>query len=1782
MATPNDTSTEFSHWAGTGLLQTAFPTTYASMTGDLNVTVYFQPKRYSVSVEVDGTGEVSISGQQDGYNHFGDVIDLNASAPLGFVFSHWIGYGPDTNDSLTTLTVSQNHNLTAVFVPETFDLNVSVSSSNHGNAYALEDGPFQYAGRYSLLAEANPGYSFTHWSSPTDSTFMLDDANLSITGLTLYESGEFTANFEEIYNELIVNMSIGGHSVSPASGSYSAANLISVDATPLTGYEFYRWNDPSGVLANPFLAQTDANISKELGMVMIEAIFRKKNYLVSIVEGTGGNIVFDQPNGPWEYLGNYGLRATAQPGYVFSAWTGNVSSRNSLVNGTSDSNNSIIVTSDISLTATFEEMDYTISVLSTEGGEVSGSGTYTISAPPTLQALPFAGWEFSHWEANETHLTQLTSDTSPDSLINLAGAPSAMEFTAQFKKITHTLELHAIGEGTINGSRDLSMELPNGTEISLVATPADGWRFERWYDIETATPISPILTVTANENLSFSALFTPKTYNLNLVAGPGGSVSADGVYSFGSDVSINAKPNNGYQFVRWDGGDVSISNSNDKNATVRIPDHDLTLTAVFAPAQILTNIQVIGSGTVSAPGVYSYGETIFLEANATIGHIFDKWEWIDEEGNQVFSSINPLSLNLANTESLNLTNKFSVIAHFSPRPENYIDIEFLSSPVNAGIIFDDPSLRTWDQDAEVWERSLMATANNGYSFIGWVAAPELTFSPSILSKNALISQKEERIVTAKFSTNTYSIKTKHETLDGNINGYGNNFSLRQEVSLSAEPLQNKAFSHWEIIRNHSYKVSSGLSSIIIDSPKIYIDEKESPNLTLIRGHTYEFDVQLEDGSFFFSTSKFNDNAFAEEYLEGITNSRIMEGTLTFTVQDNAPNRLYYHNNKHSYSGNSIKIINKSSSEILPYPNNSEIKLIMDHDIHLEAFFKDLAYSLSVTSNEGGSTNITEANFPVGSTVSLTATPDIHYQFVRWEGDGITEENKYSDLISVTMTNDKHIRAVFAPILYPLNVKTSPELSGIFETSDNKFEFPFGTEVELSIKPNSGYTFTNWSGNVENRNLSTTTVIIGESNEITANLTKTPLNLAIEIISRSVIDLPLANNNAGGIIIAPSSAKEGEDVFIEAKPNQGFLFQGWFDEQGNQLSSAESTYLRFTEDTTISAIFKQKSVTISLSVEDSETGKFKVDELDESHEELSYEVAIGERIKVKAIPETGYEFMKWIIVGSGTQTSGEEVLELDADVSMKITAKFKLITPSLSVIVSPELSGFIPVGIGDKVSPHIIMAQPLEGYTFLQWEGEGIENTTNPTTTIDFFTDTTIRAIFEKDVSLTIIPKLTITPTKGGESTSYIVDEDEQNNQVTYAISTTANDDYQFIRWEGSDAISDKTAQETRITISAATEIRPLFQPKPDKIELTINSINGDGSILERKENESGRTVTFDINATANDGYEFVKWEGSDAIKDKTNQTTSITLSKSETITPIFEKKVLTPTKIEIIIWPREGGKIIAGDDVIAEIDKDIIIEVEAMDGYVFERWVELHGIQNLNDPKTNMIVDSSHLNEATLKIYARFKISNGEEIDDNEFESWFGKKEWFGEYEEKGLGMIEHSQHGNLMVDDYEKQDNEFTFQQNNSLKFSVEKESFKNLLVYSHYSYNYLFLDNSSSKNSDELVVYPIENSEKFDVNSDWWQTDWFGYYHWNFNQENWIYHFSLGWTYYDTSKNAITWLWIANLEDWVWIDRDQSVGEGTYVYSFDQKDWLYLDFRNKRFYSFLHEKWEGFPESY
>ena len=476
-ATPSDSQTEFAYWSGQGLLQTQFPTTYVNMTEDLNVTAHFQPRRYSVNIEVAGTGDVTISSSEDDFP-YGDVLELNATTSFGHVFSHWLGVGPDSNQSFTTITVNQDHDITAVFVPQNFDLNVSSNDNSYGTATVVDEGPYSYASRYSIKATPQIGFRFSNWSSPNGTTHMLDDANLSSTGLTLLDHANFVANFHEIFHNLDVSMGNGGQSVSPSSGLYSAATPIQVNAVPATGYNFHKWNDPSGILADPYSALTDANLSLITGDVMLVANFKKKNFQITLSENDGGNVALELPNGPWEYLGVYKLDAIAQPGYKFSHWSGDASSLAALRNGIEDSNNSLNVTENIDLTANFELIQYSVSVSTTTGGLVSGGGDFNVTSLPIISAYAGEGWKFSHWEANETYLTQLSSSTSATPIVNLAGGPVSLSFEAHFVKDAYTLTVGSIGEGLVNGNANMEINFEYDTEINLIAEPSPDGRLK--------------------------------------------------------------------------------------------------------------------------------------------------------------------------------------------------------------------------------------------------------------------------------------------------------------------------------------------------------------------------------------------------------------------------------------------------------------------------------------------------------------------------------------------------------------------------------------------------------------------------------------------------------------------------------------------------------------------------------------------------------------------------------------------------------------------------------------------------------------------------------------------------------------------------------------------------------------------------------------------------------------------------------------------------------------------------------------------------------------------------------------------------------------------------------------------------------------------------------------------------------------------------------------------------------------------------------------------------------
>ena len=68
-----------------------------------------------------------------------------------------------------------------------------------------------------------------------------------------------------------------------------------------------------------------------------------------------------------------------------------------------------------------------------------------------------------------------------------------------------------------------------------------------------------------------------------------------------------------------------------------------------------------------------------------------------------------------------------------------------------------------------------------------------------------------------------------------------------------------------------------------------------------------------------------------------------------------------------------------------------------------------------------------------------------------------------------------------------------------------------------------------------------------------------------------------------------------------------------------LSSAHSTYLTFSQDSSIIGKFQQKSAQVTIKVKDPQTGVFRVGSGPTSYDELEVPVAYGDSLTLTALP-----------------------------------------------------------------------------------------------------------------------------------------------------------------------------------------------------------------------------------------------------------------------------------------------------------------------------------------------------------------------------------------------------------------------------------------------------------------------------------------------------------------------------------------------------------------------------------
>lgn len=103
------------------------PTTTVTVTGDMMITAILAAEMHTLKVDISGKGEVTSDPTGTAYAS-GDNVRLLAQAEPGWVFSHWLGPVSDPESPETTVTMTRDRTILAVFEPDTTEvLEVEVS-----------------------------------------------------------------------------------------------------------------------------------------------------------------------------------------------------------------------------------------------------------------------------------------------------------------------------------------------------------------------------------------------------------------------------------------------------------------------------------------------------------------------------------------------------------------------------------------------------------------------------------------------------------------------------------------------------------------------------------------------------------------------------------------------------------------------------------------------------------------------------------------------------------------------------------------------------------------------------------------------------------------------------------------------------------------------------------------------------------------------------------------------------------------------------------------------------------------------------------------------------------------------------------------------------------------------------------------------------------------------------------------------------------------------------------------------------------------------------------------------------------------------------------------------------------------------------------------------------------------------------------------------------------------------------------------------------------------------
>lgn len=411
-------------------------------------------------------------------------------------------------------------NVIKIFETEKLTENITVSSveavpvyfdiTTSSNAGGKATPGFQTlrASEYSVAFTPDTGYKISAISKNGSPVTVTDE-----TGMTITETAQENVNYEVTFVKIKIPITIthdGGVSVSGET-LVDYGDMASWEITALEGYSIDTVSLNGSVVADFFKKQESYTLKKPcLEPISIDITSSNNLVTITALECENGEIVGDIGT----FIKGKGiLKLEAKPdeGYYFSSWSGADFAEQNVTLDTAEAENSY------TLSAVFEKYKLKITVTTLGKGYVEKSADYVdYGGSVTLTAIPDYGYFFDRWR----YQYELRHE-NPLTISNIQG-----DVTEEAWFFPNQVEVALIvqsPDGNVGGMIEVTdYSIPQfedkwqyGGELTIVATPAEGYRFIRWSD-GVSTSVRKFLVPASDTSLT--AYFRRYEYDIDIAA----------------------------------------------------------------------------------------------------------------------------------------------------------------------------------------------------------------------------------------------------------------------------------------------------------------------------------------------------------------------------------------------------------------------------------------------------------------------------------------------------------------------------------------------------------------------------------------------------------------------------------------------------------------------------------------------------------------------------------------------------------------------------------------------------------------------------------------------------------------------------------------------------------------------------------------------------------------------------------------------------------------------------------------------------------------------------------------------------------------------------------------------------------------------------------------------------------------------------------------------------------------------------------------------------------------